>query len=368
MSDRNRQADSSIRGCAIVLLLALVGCSQEAPPEAPVVARPILMLTIGDSGGNETLEIPGSVAAAQSADLAFEVSGRMLDRMVEEGQLVAAGEVVAKLDPHDYAAERDRALARRDTSRADFDRYAKAFESNAVTEQQVSRAKGQLDIAEANLRVAAKALGDTQLRAPFAGRIARRLVDDFANVQAKEPVLVLQNESSLELRVNVAERDWARGDSSLDNDEVSRRINPRIVIGSRPDLEIPAVVRERSNIADPVTRTYQVTFGFNSPPGINISPGMTGKVIVDRYIANTATGDDGAISVPSNAVAGDDDNNAFVWVVDPGSSTVSRRAVSLGEVIGGEIRISGGLTAGERIAVSGVNSLSEGMLVREMDN
>jgi len=289
--------------------------------------------------------------------------------MVEEGQLVATGEVVAKLDPHDYTAERDRALARRDTSRADYDRYAKAFESNAVTEQQVSRAKGQLDIAEANLRVAVKALGDTQLRAPFAGRIARRLLDDFANVQAKEPVLVLQNESSLELRVNVAERDWARGDTSVGNEELTRRIKPRIVIGSHPDLEISAIVKERSNIADPVTRTYQVAFGFESPAEINVSPGMTGKVIVDLYTVirqNETVG--GAISIPSNAVVADDDNNAFVWIVDSGSSTVSRRAVSLGEVLGGEISISGGLVTGDRIAVSGVNNLSEGMLVREMDN
>jgi len=175
----------------VASLSGFVGaCVQEAPVEQAEVARPIKMISIGEGAGSRTLEVPGSVSAAQSADLSFEVSGRMLARIVEEGQLVEAGEVVAKLDPRDYVAQRNAARARRDTVKADYDRYRKAFEKNAVTEQQVSRSKGQLDISQAELDIAEKALQDTELRAPFAGRIARRLVDDFANVRPKETVMV----------------------------------------------------------------------------------------------------------------------------------------------------------------------------------
>ncbi len=191
MNKTSRRTVNTMSRAGLTLLLAaaiIAGCSKEPVVEAPVVARPIKMLAIGGGGILETLEAPGSVSAAQTSDLSFEVSGRMLERIVKEGQAVSVGEVVARLDDADYDAERDRARARRDTAKADYDRYAKAFESNAVTEQQVSRSKGQLDIAEANLRVAAKALADTQLRAPFNGRIARRLVDDFANVQANGQV------------------------------------------------------------------------------------------------------------------------------------------------------------------------------------
>ena len=358
---------------AIVSLLiftqALAACSRDPAPEAPVVARPIRMLTIGQIPDLKTLELPGSVSASQSADLAFEVAGRMQARIVEEGQLVQAGEVVARLDAHDFEAERDRMQARRNTAKADYDRYAKAFESNAVTEQQVSRSKGMLEVAEANLRVAQRALQDTQLRAPFPGRIARRLVDDFATVQAKEPVLVLQDESSLEMRVNVAERDWVRADTSVGLDELTRRIEPRIIVSSRAEDNIPAFVKEISNIADPVTRTYQVTFGFSPPEAFKISPGMTGKVTVDRYTTNVENLAAGAtISVPANAVVADDDNNAFVWLVDASGASVSRQPVSLGEVFADNVRIVSGLSAGDRIAISGVNNLTEGMLVRDIDN
>ena len=351
------------------LLVSLTGfigaCGQEAPVEQAEVARPIKMMAIGAGDGRRTLEVPGSVSAAQSADLSFEVSGRMLARMVEEGQLVDAGEVVARLDPRDYVSQRNGARARRDTAKADYDRYRVAFEKNAVTEQQVSLSRGQFDIAQAELDVAEKALEDTELRAPFGGRIARRLVDDFANVRQKQAVIVLQDESSLELRVAVAERDWGRGDTSVPRDELSRRINPRVEIASRRGLLFPAYIKEASNSADPVTRTFEVTFGFQTPPEINVSPGMTGKVIVDLYTENRAEGA-APLTVPSNAVVADDDGNPYVWVVDPVSMRVARRPVDPGELSGSSVPILSGLSSGDVVVVSGVNSLTDDMLVRDL--
>jgi len=352
----------------VAALSGFVGaCGQDAPVEQAEVARPVKMISIGEGAGGRTLEVPGSVFAAQSAELSFEVSGRMLARIVEEGQLVEAGEVVAKLDSRDYVAQRNAALARRDTAKADYDRYRVAYESNAVTEQQVSRSKGHLDITQAELDVAEKALQDTDLRAPFSGRIARRLVDDFANVRPKEAVLVLQDESSLELRVAVAERDWGRGDTSVPRDEMNRRMNPRVEIASRRGRLYPAYVKEASNSADPVTRTYEVTFGFQNPPDVNVSPGMTGKIIVDLYTENREEGA-APVSVPSNAVAADVDGNPYVWVVDPATMRVAKRAVEPGELSGSTVPILSGLSGGDMVVVSGVNSLTDGMLVRKLDN
>lgn len=351
---------------AISLSLLLSACGPEEVVEHAEVARPVKLITIGLASGDETLEIPGSVHAAQSAELGFEVSGQMSERLVEEGQVVSAGEVIAKLDARDYLVRRDRARATRDTAKADYDRYAKAFEANAVTEQEVSRAKGQFDVSQADLDVAQKALDDTQLRAPFGGRIAKRLVDDFANVSAKQPVVVLQDGSSLELRVNVSERDWVQGDASLKRDQVTEMIKPRVRVASLGERLFPAYLKELSPSADPVTRTYQVTFGFASPSDANVSPGMTGSVIVDRYrrnISGTA-----GLAVPSDIVVADSDGNPFVWVVDEATMRVSKRPVDLGELSGGNATILSGVASGDRVVVSGVNSVTENMLVRELES
>lgn len=351
---------------SILLSLSLSACGPEQVVERAEVARPVKLMTIGLASGDETLEVPGSVHAAQSADLGFEVSGQMSGRLIEEGQLVTAGQVLAKLDARDYEVRRDRARATRDTTKADYDRYSKAFESNAVTEQEVSQAKGRYDVAQADLDVAQKALDDTQLRAPFGGRIARRLVDDFANVNAKQAVMVLQDESSLELRVDVSERDWVQGDTSLTRDQITELLKPRVRVASLGGRLFPAYLKELSSSADPVTRTYQITFGFASPADANVSPGMTGSVIVDRHRRN-ASGDAG-LAVPSDIVVADSDGNPFVWVVDPSSMRVSQRLVELGELSGSNAAILSGLAPGDRVVVSGVNSVTENMLVRELES
>ncbi len=92
---------------------------------------------------------------------------------------------------------------------------------------------------------------------------------------------------------------------------------------------------------------------------------MTGKVIVDLYTENRTEG--GApVSVPSNAVAADVDGNPFVWVVDPETMRVAKRAVDPGELSGSMMPILSGLSGGEIIVVSGVSSLTDGMLVRDL--
>jgi RND family efflux transporter MFP subunit len=366
--NKNRTAVNRPSGTAaisMVLTLALSACGPDEAPPLAEVARPVKMMTIGIATGDETLEIPGSVYAAQSAELAFEVAGRMSERLVEEGQVVAAGEVVARMDARDYLARRDRARATRDTTRADYERYSIAYKANAVTEQDVSRAKGQYDVAQADLDVAQKALEDTELRAPFGGRIARRLVDDFANVNAKEAVMILQDESSLELRVDVSERDWVHSDTDIPRDQVTKLINPRVQVASLNDHQFPAYLKEMSASADPVTRTYRVTFGFASPDFANVSPGMTGSVVVDRAKRNNP--DTAGMAIPSNLVVADADGNPFVWVIDAASMRVSKRPVELGELSGSNVDVLRGLSIGDKVVASGVNSATPNMLVRDLN-
>jgi RND family efflux transporter MFP subunit len=354
---------TTIAAIAILLGLSLSACGPEEVVARAEVARPVKMITIGLAAGDETLEIPGSVRAAQSAELGFEVAGRMLERLVKEGQEVVAGEVVAKLDARDYETRRDRARASRDTAKADYERYEKAYETNAVTGQELNRAKGEYDVAQADLDVAQKALEDTELRAPFGGRIAQRLVDDFANVNAKQAVMILQDESSLELRVDVSERDWVHGNSDISREQLTKLIKPRVKVATLGERRFPAYVKERSASADPVTRTYRVTVGFANPADANVSPGMTGSVIVDRYSRNIA-GVAGLL-VPSNVVVADADGKPFVWVVDAASMRIGKRPVELGELSGGSIIILSGLSSGDLVVASGVNSITENMLVRD---
>jgi RND family efflux transporter MFP subunit len=361
---RRPRARGIVPLAAACLSLAVAGC-QEETPEPEEVARPVKILEVRGSGAVLTREYPGRIRAIQQADMAFEVPGKIVEFRFKEGEQVQEGEVLARLDDRDYQARLDSAQAQADNARVNFERAQKLFEEGALAALERDRRRTTYDTAEANLREASKALEDTALRAPFAGVMARKLVEDFENVRAKQTVLILQDESHLEIRVNVPERDMTGGGAQrLDPDEVTRRIEPRVIVTAIPDREFPARVKQVAMIADPTTRTFEATFVIDRPTDVSVLPGMTAKVIISAPAELAGLS---GMRIPANATVADDEAKAFVWVVDPSSMRVRPAPVELGELSGSDVTVLSGLSDGDQIAISGVHQLREGMAVRRFE-
>ncbi len=94
---------------------------------------------------------------------------------------------------------------------------------------------------------------------------------------------------------------------------------------------------------------------------------MTGRIVI-VVPEQIWTSEFGETLIPANAVLADADNNPYVWVVSPGGNAVSRKPVKLGKLDGNEVRVLDGLAPGDQVVVSGVNSLAEGMLVRQLES
>ena len=343
-------------------LLGGAGCGEEPAPEAEVV-RPIKILEIGGAGDTGHREYPGTISASQSAELAFEVQGKLSAFPVEEGQGVEAGTVLARLDPRDYEARLDKAQANVNNARTEYERARKLFEEGVMAEAEKDRRQRAFEVTEAELREMEKALEDTVLRAPFAGVVARKLVQDFENVQAKQPVLLLEDAGGLEIKIDVPERDVVLGGGEGQaNDEITRRLQPKVIVTSLPDRAFDARVKEFSTAADPATRTFQATLAFETPSDVRVLSGMTAKALI-RLPSRDGSGDGAGLSVPARAVLANEAGESFVWVVDPEGMTVSRRAVAVGALSGDRVAVTSGLGAGDWLAVSGVHHLREGMQV-----
>jgi RND family efflux transporter MFP subunit len=182
------------------------GCGGEPAPEQ-VVARPVKMIEIGFGGVTGVREYPGTVEAAERAELAFEVPGLIVEMPVVQGQWVRRGRLLARLDARDYEAQRDADAASLEAARADYRRYQELYAADAVTLQELQLRQAQFEVSEARLRASQKAVDDTRLVAPFAGRVARTFVDVFQNVLAKETVLLLNDDRNLEIVIAVPEAD-----------------------------------------------------------------------------------------------------------------------------------------------------------------
>lgn len=343
-------------------LLLAAGCEQP-PPEQPKVVRPVKILIIAGPGAAATREYPATIKATQHADMGFEVPGRVVEFLVKEGQVVEEGELLAQLDDRDYQAELEKARANQRKALADLNRSLNIYrqDKGAISKGKIESDRRAKGVTDAAIKQAEKAVEDTMLRAPFEGFVARKLVEDFANVKAKEPVLILQDVSQLEVEVSIPERDVTAGAPDQSAENITARAQPHVSITSIPDRSFPARVKEFATTADPNTRTFQIRLVFDRPDDVSILPGMTARV--------TARADGVEdIRVPVTAVASDAQYEAFVWKVDPDSMTVSRTPVEMGELHGKEVSIRSGLQGGDGIAISGLRQLEDGMQVRRYGN
>jgi RND family efflux transporter MFP subunit len=363
-----RPEEGARRCCRLVPMLAAVagffmlsiGCGEEPAPAAPV-ARPVKLLEVGAGGAGLESEYPGQIRPATNAEVAFEVDGKLIDFPVKESQQVEEGDVLARLDPRDYEADRDAAAAHAASAKADYSRAQVLFKEHVISKQEREKAQRNYEVTVARVQRAQKAVDDTVLRAPFAGVVARKIVNDFDNVVAKQPIVQLQTGSALEIVVNLPEQDFARIQRGLTIEQRNEALEAAVVVSAIPGRRFPATLKEFATSADPKTRTFAVTFSFEAPDDVNIMPGMTAK-LVGRGGTRAAQ----RRTVPVQAVVEDAGEQPYVWTVDPDSMRVTRTPVTLGELTGSSVEVREGLPTGGLIVVSGVHQLRDGMEVRRM--
>jgi RND family efflux transporter MFP subunit len=344
------------------LFLLSFGCKEpEVKPKE--IVRPIKILEVAGEGRTGRAEYPGRVAAADEVELAFEVQGRLIELNVKEGERIKKGTVVARLDNEQYAARLELTLAKEKAARSEYDRAKQLFAVNANTEQELEMARRNFEVAEAQTRVTQKSMNETVLKAPFSGVIAKVNVDNFQSVQAKQPVAVLHdaNINGFEVKADIPERDVVESEKGLSLAQRTERMDPKVVISGAEQKEIPAYFKEVTTIADPTTRTFEITFGFNVPEDITVAPGMTARVIL-TWAPNK--GAQQKLLIPTKAIAPAKKGDAKqVWTIDTKTMTAKATPVKLGKFTGDKVEVLSGLKVGASIAISGVQQLRDGMKV-----
>jgi RND family efflux transporter MFP subunit len=340
----------------MVATLALWGCGREqTAPDRPPVVRPVKTLVVG-AGGGDRLAFPGTVQAAKRAELSFRVSGPLIELPVNEGDTVSAGQVLGRIDPRDFEISVAEARAGADKAEADYQRYQRLYEKDAVPLSDVELRRAQRDMTAARLEQAQENLRYTKLVAPFPGRIGRRLVENFEIVQAQQLIVTLHQIAHVEIVIDVPE-------ALMANVSKGSSLKLSATFDSYRQGSFPLSFKEASAEADPSTQTFQVTLAMPQPSELRVLPGMTAHVTVQFG----AAGDDD-FAVPALSVFAGDDGGSRVWVVDPEDMTVHERRVSVGEVTGdNEIWILEGLEPGEMIAVTAVHKLQEGTEIRPLE-
>ncbi|MEA2633546.1 MAG: rane fusion protein multidrug efflux system [Chloroflexota bacterium] len=338
----------------IVLLLvaaAVSACDKPAPPASQ--ARPVRTVTVEQRAEGEIVSLTGQVRAKDQAGLAFRLDGRMIERLVNVGDVVAAGQVVARLDPQIQQSAlrsvqanlssveaqlnearisfwRQQELLKDGwTSRANFDKAQHSFET----------LQAQVDAARAQVRIAQEQLSYAVLSVDAAGAVTAVGAEPGEVVHAGQMI------------VQVA-RQGGR-DAVFDVPEKLMRTGPRdpvveIALTNDPQVRATGRVREVSPQADPATRTFQVKVGITEPPDAM----RLGSTVGGRITLSAPSG----VEIPASALTKTDAGPA-VWIVDPQSQTVTLRSVDVLRYDPATVVISQGLETGDVVVTAGAQTL-----------
>lgn len=333
------------------MLLALTGCDSGHSNDQ------------GNGEAEQAVRIPVEVAAAQvgrisasysstatleadgQAQVVPRIGGQIMELMVEEGDAVEAGDVLARIDGDRLRLELARAEAELSRLRQDFNRHQEMHERNLISTEAFERLKYEYEAQQAQVNLARLELSYADISAPIAGVVSERRIKVGNMVSTTEPVFVVTAMEPILATLHVPERELAR-------------LHP----GQPAMLEVDAIPGEQfggeiariSPVIDGSSGTFRVTVELRHHGG-RLRPGMFGRfhIVFDSR--------EEVVLVPVGAVMNEDGRRS-VFVIN--GHEAQRRSVQIGYRNNGDYEITDGLEPGERVVVTGQASLRSGAEVQ----
>lgn len=343
---------------AIATLPLLAACGGAPPPPAAPRALPVRVATVETRDLEDRLALNGSLRPRRQVEVVAEVAARLVAVVRDEGARVGDGEVIARLDDTDYRLAHDRARAALAVAEAnqahavaEKERADNLRQTGGITDKDHLAAEVGLQVAaasvlqaKAEVAIAAQQLARCEIKAPFAGRVARRHADPGAMLANGTPIFTVVDDAVLEFRSEVPSADFGKlklgAPVSLTVDALDGYVAEGRLVRIAP-------------LVDDRNRTFEAVVEVAN--GQRLVGGLFARAAVR---VGTVPG---ALVVPPAALVRDgaQPDRALVFVVIPGDKA-ERREVTLGVESAEATQVREGLRAGEKVVLDPPASLSNG--------
>jgi membrane fusion protein (multidrug efflux system) len=319
-------------------------CSPALAQEPPATVSTIVARA---TDWQDSLQAVGTLRAVRGADLAAEVSGVVDSVDFVSGRDVAAGTVLLRLRPNDDEAHLADLQAAADLAAANLARDTKQFRAQAVSQATIDADSSHLRSARAQVAQQQALMGEKIVRAPFAGRLGLRMVDQGQYLAAGATVVTLQALDPLFADFFVPEQDLGR---------IRTGQSARLSVDTYPDRSFAATVLAVSPKLDPASRMAQVRATLANPDHL-LLPGMF--VTVSLTVGQVHH----YITLPNAAIVYNP-YGSLVYVVSAGEKrTVRQVLVKTGPTRGDQVAILQGLSEGQIVVTAGQIKLRQGSTV-----
>ena len=342
----------------VVIGLIAAGCSGGNKPAATPPLPEVAVVTVTPQPLVLTTELPGRISPYLVAEIRPQVNGLIQKRLFTEGADVQVGQELYQIDPAPLQALFDKAKANLTSIRLRAERIQSALGSKAVSQQDFDDADAALKQAVADLETARLNLAYTKITAPIAGRIGKSSVTDGAIVTAYQPtpLATIQQLDPVYVDVPQSTSELLRLQRAQLNRAGHNQNVVQLILEDGTKYPEEGTFQFRDVSVDPTTATVTLRMIFPNPHGV-LLPGMFVRTAVKEGVNDTA------ILIPQPAVTRDPKGNPLVLIVNA-AGIVEVRMLTLDRAIGDKWLVTGGLAAGERVIVEGLQKARPGTTVK----
>jgi len=326
------------------IVIVFFGCKQkQETTQKETTSLKIKAQKVKTVSGFANLRYSGTVEASQTIPLSFQSSGTVQQVLVQAGDAVRKGQLLATVDKADNQSIYNSSLAMYQQAKDAYDRLKQVYDNGSLSEVKWVEMETNLKKAESQLEVAKNSLEKCNLYAPVSGIIGKRNVEPGQSALSSfAPVELVKIETVL-VKISVPENEIGK---------IKKGMNASFTISALDNKQFEGTITNVGVVADQFSRTYEVKITVKNPK-LEIKPGMVCDVTLN------STTEKQMVLVPYNAITKDSDGNSIVFVVNDDQKSVRKQVVKVGDYQTSSLEILSGLSANQTVVTEGKEKLTE---------
>ncbi len=332
---------------AILLAGCNSGAQNKLSENQPEAVR-VKVLEIGTSPGSESQSYIATIEESVLVPLSFLAVGTVDKVLVDEGQRVSKGQLLAVLNNESYQNAYQIALSKKNQAQDAYNRLEPVYKKGSLPEVKFVEIQTGLEMAKSAVLMSKKSLDDCKLYAPTSGIIGRRMLEPGMSVLPGNPVFRLVKIEKVTANVPIPENEIAsmkRGQKAL------------VQVSALGDQKFEGEVKEIGVLSNPLSHTYRVKIELNNPEEL-LKPGMVCKVNINNSSLENR------IIVPLSAVQIDGNGEKYVFIANSSTGKAMKKLVKVGPLNYNGVVINSGLSVNDLLITEGYQKINENTILQ----
>jgi RND family efflux transporter MFP subunit len=333
---------------ATVAAVMIAGCARKdetAKVESPIG---VTTATVVNQSVVERLNFSGTVEAGQTIPLSFEMTGTVQSVLVEAGDAVSKGQLLATIDKTDARNMYEMTLAKQKQAQDAYDRLKSVYEKGSLPEVKWIEMQTNLEQANSSLKIAENNLKKCELKSPVSGIVGTRNVEPgMSALSLTGAPIEIVDLKTVNIKISIPEKEIGK---------LKKGTLATFTVGALGGKEFDGKVTTISPVADRLSRTYEAKIQVDNRSG-ELKPGMVCDVRIDLP-DNTAR-----LLLPYTCVSKDNENQQYVYLIDKSTKRAVKKVVTTGRFYDKNLEILSGLNEGDLVVKNGKDKLTNNCLI-----